>query len=508
MKETTGYGEIMELTKKFTFNPKEGIDNPVLVISDDAVPAPGVELRLCVLKRKEGESFGFHLRIERGCRGHLIRQVEPWGVAERAGLRDGDRLLEVNDNFVDDLEHIEVAQRIQVGGPQLCLLVLGGDEYDQAVLQGLDLRALARGHRGQQCSRPRLCHITRDPRAGMGISIVNVEGEKGRYSVNTVADGPAERAGVRKGDHLVWINGAVASELTQSAINKMVKRCGNHLTMLVIDSESERSYARRRVPILPAMAGTHNLPHCPQQLHLRQGPDGYGFLLRQEKSPSGRIDHRLREIDADSPAEKAGMQDGDALLAVNGEAVEAMEHDDIVRRIRQSGERVTFTVVHAQGRDFFTQLGLSPLLFCEDLQKDKEQKKTTVPSNGPPQEAQAEFPCPRLCTIERGPIGFGFHLNCLEREPGTFIGQVAVGGPGEKAGLFQGDIVVEVNGKNVEEVYLEDVVLLVKDGGRSLSMLVVDRCGYKMLKQSGTPITSSLIPHCTEDEKTADISVM
>lgn len=49
-------------------------------------------------------------------------------------------------------------------------------------------------------------------------------GEKGRYSVNTVASGPAERAGVQKGDHLVWINGAIASELTQSAINKMVGR--------------------------------------------------------------------------------------------------------------------------------------------------------------------------------------------------------------------------------------------------------------------------------------------
>ncbi|XP_064206999.1 NHERF family PDZ scaffold protein 4b [Anguilla rostrata] len=505
MKENTGYGDIMELTEKFTFNPKEGIDNPALVISDDTAPAPGLEVRLCVLKRKEGESFGFHLRIERGCRGHVIRQVEPWGLAERAGLRDGDRLLEVNENFVDELEHIQVAQKIQVGGPQLCLLVLGGDEYDQAVSEGLDLRALARGQRGQDCARPRLCHITRDPGTGMGFSIITVEGEKGKYSVSTVAGGPAERAGVRRGDHLVWINGAIASELTQSAINKMVKRCGNHLTVLVIDSESERSYARRRMPILPAMAGAHNLPHCPLRLHLQQGPDGYGFLLRQEKSASGRIDHRLREIDSGSPAELVGMQDGDALLAVNGEVVESMEHDDIVHRIRQSGQQVTLTVIHAQGRNFFTQLGLSPLLYHVH---EKEQTNTTVPSAGSPKEEQADLPCPRLCVFERGPTGFGFHLGCFEQEPGTFIGQVAEGGPGQNAGLFQGDVVVEVNGQNVEEEFLEDVVLMVKEGGRSLSMLVVDRPGYKRLKQTGTPITPSLIPHFIKDEKTTDVSVM
>ncbi|KAJ8347768.1 hypothetical protein SKAU_G00263570 [Synaphobranchus kaupii] len=477
-------------------------------MKENAAPAPGLELRLCVLKREKGESFGFHLRIEKGCRGHVIRQVEPWGVAERGGLRDGDRLLEVNENFVDDFEHIEVAQRIQVGGAQLCLLVLGGEEYDQAVSDGLDLRALTRGHRGQDCARPRLCHITRDHSAGMGISIVTVEGEKGRYSVSTVAGGPAERAGVQRGDHLVWINGAIASDLTQTAINKMVKKCGNHLTVLVIDSESEKSYARRRMAILPAMAGTHNLPHRPQRLHLVQGPEGYGFLLRQEKSAAGRIDHRLREVDADSPAEKAGMRDGDALLAVNREAVESLEHDDIVHRIRHSGQQVTLTIIHTQGRDFFAQLGLSPLLFYEEHLHKIVQKNTTAPSAGPPKEAQADLPCPRLCVFERGPTGFGFHLGCIQQEPGTFIGQVAVGGPGQKAGLFQGDVVVEVNGQNVEEEYLEDVVLLVKEGGWSLRMLVVDRPGYKRLKQSGIPITPSLIPHCTKVEETVDISVM
>lgn len=60
------------------------------------------------------------------------------------------------------------------------------------------------------------------------------------------------------------------------------------MTVLVIDSKSEQTYTSRRMPILPTMAVAHNLPHKPQKQHLVQGPEGYGFLLRQEKTASKR----------------------------------------------------------------------------------------------------------------------------------------------------------------------------------------------------------------------------
>lgn len=57
-------------------------------------------------------------------------------------------------------------------------------------------------------------------------------------------------------------------------------------------------------------------------------------------------------------------------------------------------------------------------------------------------------------------------------------------------------MVIEVNGQNVEEKYLEDVMMLVKDGGECLSLLVVDQNGYNKMKQTQTPP----IREDTEDE--------
>lgn len=70
----------------------------------------------------------------------------------------------------------QVARKIKLSGNQLCLLVLDGKEYEQAVSHGQDLRSLASIHRDDGCTPPRLCHITRDPVSGLGLSFTPVEG--------------------------------------------------------------------------------------------------------------------------------------------------------------------------------------------------------------------------------------------------------------------------------------------------------------------------------------------
>lgn len=167
------------------------------------------------------------------------------------------------------------------------------------------------------------------------------------------------------------------------------------------------------------------------------------------------------------------MRDGELLLEVNDESVESLKHEEVVDRVKLSGREVRLTTITPKGLEFYTQvaityhirallfqliqvyieggapiwrphlvlgycyvfplfsllqLGLSPLLFCEDDAADEGKESsmlTSVEENSPPKETHASSHL-RLCSLQKGPLGFGFKLGCDPQSPGTFISQVLV----------------------------------------------------------------------------------
>ena len=68
--------------------------------------------------------------------------------------------------------------------------------------------------------------------------------------------------------------------------------------------------------------------------------DGFGFNLHAER---GKPAQYVGKVDAQSPAEAAGVREGDRIVAVNGVDVADQPHQEVVRRIRSEPGKVPYT---------------------------------------------------------------------------------------------------------------------------------------------------------------------
>ncbi|XP_066462103.1 LOW QUALITY PROTEIN: Na(+)/H(+) exchange regulatory cofactor NHE-RF4 [Eleutherodactylus coqui] len=333
-----GIGEGLDLAMKFPFNPKLGIDNPALCLGEDPGTDPEPAARGCLLRRDRNGNYGFNLEMETERGGHVVRQVVPGGPAHLAGLREGDQILQIQGEYVHEQEHIRVAQKIRASGSRLSL-----------TLQ----------------------------------SLCESQGVRGTFQL-TVEDGAAaQKVGVPQGARLIEVNGESVVSFTMSQLTKRLQQSGSRVVLLVLEPSAWGIYESHGVTPSIAFAETSSLPYRPRKLHLVRCPQGYGFLLRQEKCV-GREGQFLRELDPGLPAEVAGMREGDRLLGVNGQSVEALQHEDIVRLIQESGNQVTLLVISNEGDRFYSEIGASPLLFYEDASPEKgSEVDKSIPRESP-----------------------------------------------------------------------------------------------------------------------------
>ncbi|XP_004709215.1 Na(+)/H(+) exchange regulatory cofactor NHE-RF1 [Echinops telfairi] len=102
-------------------------------------------------------------------------------------------------------------------------------------------------------------------------------------------------------------------------------------------------------------------------------------------------------------------------------------------------------------------------------------------------------PLPRLCCLEKGPNGYGFHLHGEKGKVGQFIRLVEPGSPAEKAGLLAGDRLVEVNGENVEKETHQQVVSRIRSALNAVRLLVVDPEADEQLQKLGVQVREELL---------------
>ncbi|XP_060537356.1 Na(+)/H(+) exchange regulatory cofactor NHE-RF1 [Cylas formicarius] len=87
------------------------------------------KVRLCYIKKVDNfDGYGFNLHAEKGKPGQYIGKVDEGSPAEAAGLRQGDRILEVNGESIANKTHKQVVELIKQHSDETKLLVADAED--------------------------------------------------------------------------------------------------------------------------------------------------------------------------------------------------------------------------------------------------------------------------------------------------------------------------------------------------------------------------------------------
>ncbi|XP_061535859.1 Na(+)/H(+) exchange regulatory cofactor NHE-RF2 isoform X3 [Phycodurus eques] len=236
--------------------------------------------RVCYLVKTE-RGYGFHLHGEKLKGGQFIRKVEPGSSADLAGLRPGDRVVEVNGENAENDSHQRVVERIREVPHRTRLLVVDRNTDDYLHSCGL------------ACTEDLAIEMgTLSPRSSWRA---------------TLATSPLPR-----------------ETLPKSPISDRTLLAANSPTLLVSRGKPKRSSITSSTvtdaEMEPSPEPSTEL--LPRLCHLVKGEKGYGFNLHSNKAKCGQF---VRSVDAQSPAERADVRPGDRLVEVyvDESAVEA-----------------------------------------------------------------------------------------------------------------------------------------------------------------------------------------
>lgn len=284
--------------------------------------------RLCFITKGE-RGYGFHLHGERNKGGQFIRKVEAGSCAELAGLRAGDRVVEVNGENVENETHHEVVSRIREVDFRTRLLVVDRETDEYLHSQGLSCTEDLAVELGNLSPRP--------------------------SPANTPSSSPIPPLLLRE-------NGVLSPRTARSyALSTVHPLTISHSpTPTVTDGKSSRSSGASSVTtetelqVEPSPEPTALLPRL---CHLMKGDGGYGFNLHSNKKKKGQF---VRTVDPGSPAELADMRPGDRIVEVNGLNIDGLKHSDVVAFIRAAGEELQLLVVDPLTDELFQRLAITP----------------------------------------------------------------------------------------------------------------------------------------------------
>ncbi|QDF99111.1 peptidase [Azoarcus sp. DD4] len=179
------------------------------------------------------ESFGLKSAI-----GALVTSVEPGGPGEKAGLKVGDVIVELNGEKIGSSAELPPrVAALRPGNSARIKVWRKGENRDMEVKIGEFADESQVASAGNKADQGRL-----------GLAVRALSGEERRQSglpggllVTDVA-GPAARAGIQRGDLILSLNGQPVESVDQLRV--LISKAGKHVALLV-----QRDDARIFVPV-------------------------------------------------------------------------------------------------------------------------------------------------------------------------------------------------------------------------------------------------------------------
>uniref|UniRef100_A0A8C3M853 Uncharacterized protein n=1 Tax=Geospiza parvula TaxID=87175 RepID=A0A8C3M853_GEOPR len=348
------------------------------------------ELTLTIVRQTGG--LGISIAGGKGSTGIFISRVSEEGPAARAGVRVGDKLLEVNGVSLHCAEHHVAVEALRGSGSSVSMTVLRERmvEPENAITvtplrpeddySPRERRGGLRFPEGPEAAAERFSTCLMRNEKGLGFSIAGGQGstpyragDTGIFISRIAEGGAAHRDGIlRVGDRVISINGVDMTEARHDQAVALLTAASPTIVLLVErearaeeqPGEGGSPHARMHSPPPPPGPGD-SLPEETPRNHLSKGlEDQYPIEeIRLVKaggplglSIGGGSDHSSHPFGIHEPgvfiskviprglASRSGLRVGDRILEVNGTDLRHATHQEAVNALLCNSQELSMLV--------------------------------------------------------------------------------------------------------------------------------------------------------------------
>jgi len=253
--------------------------------------------------------------------------------------------------------------------------------------------------------------------------------EEGILVAHVVADSPAAQAGLRRGDIITKVGDKAVNQPSELTASLKALKTGDSLTLTIQRGDAERT--------LTVTVGERN-----QQPYLGIVPCADG----QTTMPATTNGVFVVEVAKDSAAQKAGLQSGDQIISVDGQALDADHSLSDLIGVHKPGDRVSLEVQRAASSETVTleaTLGENPQKAGSGyLGVRVTGQRFNAPTDGQPQMPFFDHPNGDDGSLAPNMLPDGV-------QQGALVVNVVADSPAAQAGLQPGDVIKAVNEQEI-----------------------------------------------------------